>query len=296
MIFLGVDGGGSKTRAVAVDREGRTVKEVVLGTSYLPALGLQGFREVLAQLLAALPEPPRAAVLGLGGYGEVAAWDQAYREAVSSLLPGPFLLLNDVELAWHAAFRGGEGVVLVAGTGSMAYGRGPLGAGRAGGFGPLFGDEGSAYWIGLRALNRASRAEDGREAPTALQGLPAFYGKESLLGLLGYLEEDPRQLRARVAALAKEVDRLAREGDEAARRILEEAAEELSLLAQALCQRLGTSKVALWGSVFESSLVVERFLDVASRRSLEVMASLGDVALYAALWARELPSAEGGKP
>ncbi len=99
-----------------------------------------------------------------------------------------------------------------------------------------------------------------------------------------------------MAALAKEVDRLAREGDGAARRILEEAAEELSLLAQALCRRLGTHKVALWGSVFESALVVERFLDAASRRGLEVVASLGDVALYAALWAQELVSAEGGKP
>ncbi len=296
MIFLGVDGGGTKTKAVAVDPRGRVVREVSLGSSYLPALGREGLERVLQELLEALPEPPRAAVLGLGGYGEVARWDEAYREVVASRFPGPFRLLNDVELAWHAAFGGEEGVLVVAGTGSMAYGRGPLGVGRAGGYGPLFGDEGSAYWIAVQALNRASRAEDGRAGPTALQGLPRVYGKENLLELLAFLEEEPGGLRARLAALAEEVDRLAQGGDQGAREVLERAAGELFLLARSLALRLGTRRVAYWGSVFRSPVVKGVFSALVLREGLEVVEGGRDPALYAALWARDLATHEEVRP
>ncbi|MFN4073367.1 MAG: BadF/BadG/BcrA/BcrD ATPase family protein, partial [Thermus sp.] len=238
MVYLGVDSGGTKTRAVALDGEGRVVLDRLYPSLYLPALGEEATRAVLEALLRDLPESPAWAVLGLGGYGEAPSWDEAYRRVVQGLLGPRVLLLNDVELAWWAAFGGGQGVVVVAGTGSMAYGKGPKGVGRAGGFGPLFGDEGSAYWIGLEALRRASKAEDGRLPPTRLTSLPQVYGREGLLDLLVYLQEEPALLRQRVAALAQEVDRLAAE-DLEARRLLEAAAGELGLLAHALARRLG---------------------------------------------------------
>ncbi|MGC8967950.1 MAG: BadF/BadG/BcrA/BcrD ATPase family protein [Thermus sp.] len=281
MIFLGADGGGTKTRFVAVDEAGKVVAERVLGTAYLPAVGREGVEAVFREALKGLP-PPAYVVAGLGGYGEVAAWDRAYREALEGVLPCPFLLQNDVALAFEAAFGEGEGVLVVAGTGSMAYGRGPLGEGRAGGYGPLFGDEGSAYWIGLRALNRASRAEDGRAPPTGLLRLPQRFGQGDLLGLLAFLEAEPRALRSRVASLAQEVDRLAEEGDEGALEVLEGAAEELALLALALSRRVGAKRAAYMGGVFRSRRVAEGFARRLQAEGLALAGPPEDVARYAA--------------
>lgn len=273
MLYLGVDSGGTKTRAMAVDGQGRPIFQGLYPSLYLPALGEEATRANLEALRADLPEPPAGVVLGLGGYGEAASWDQAYRRVAREVF-GPrvrLVLLNDVELAWWGAFEGGPGVVVVGGTGSMAYGRGPGGSGRAGGFGPLFGDEGSAYWIGLEALRRASWAVDGRASPTLLTRLAHVYGQGSLLELLAFLQGEPGRLRTRVAALAQEVDRMA-EGDLPARRLLLRAGRELGLLARTLARRLGVDRVAPLGGVFQSRHVREAFQRYLEAHGLEVVA------------------------
>jgi N-acetylglucosamine kinase-like BadF-type ATPase len=284
MIYLGVDGGGTKTRFLALDDGGRVVLDLTLGSSYLPAVGKEGVKALLREAVAHLPEPPARAVLGLGGYGEVASWDEDYRKAVGEILPS-YHLLNDVELAFLGAFGGEEGVLVLGGTGSMAYGRGPLGLGRAGGFGPLFGDEGSAYWIGIRALNLASRAEDGRDPPTRLQEIPRLLGKRDLLEVLAWLEEDPTLQRSRVASLAQIVDTLAPE-DQAARGLLEQAAQELFHLGVTLARRLGTNRMAYTGGVFQSSFVREAFFRLASKEGIDLRSPLRGPAEQAALMAR----------
>lgn len=254
MLYLGVDSGGTRTRVLALDEGGQVVHRGDYPSAYLPAVGEEGVVEVLRQILAHLPQAPVRAVLGLGGYGEAASWDQAYHRAVARVLGEGFLLLNDVELAWRAAFRGQEGIVVISGTGSMAFGRGPKGQGRAGGFGHLFGDEGSAYWIGVEALRLASKAMDGRAPHTSLVELPRMFHHDSLASLTAFLMAEPSQQRARVAALAQEVDRLAKE-DWGAQRVLREAGEELAQLALALVGRLGVTQVAPLGGVFRSLLV-----------------------------------------
>lgn len=258
MLYLGVDGGGTKTEVVALDGEGRVVFRRTYPSTYLPALGEEATRAAFLGILQDLPEAPARAVLGLGGYGETTQWDEAYRRVAQEVFGPGVRLLNDVELAWWGAFEGKEGIVVVAGTGSMAYGRGPGGSGRAGGFGPLFGDEGSAYWIGLEALRMASKAADGRAPPTLLAHLPKVYGKGDLLELVAFLQAEPSLLRTRVAALAQEVDRLAEE-DPGAREVLERAAYELSLLALTLVERLEVRRVSPIGRVFQSRYVGRSF-------------------------------------
>jgi len=281
MVFLGVDGGGTKTKAVALDGQGRLVHERVYPTSYLPAVGEEGLRRLFLALREDLPGPPVRAVLGLGGYGEVQAWDRVYQRVAQEVFGPEVRLLNDVELAWWGAFGGEEGVVVIAGTGSMAYGKGPRGAGRAGGFGPLFGDEGSAYWIGLEALRLAGKAQDGRAAPTALTSLPQVYRQKDLLELLGFLQAEPALLRQRVAALAEEVDRLAGR-DWGAQNVLQRAAAELYLLAAALAHRLGARRVAPMGGVFRSTWVRESFARRLQGDGLEVAEPREEAALAAA--------------
>lgn len=286
MLFLGLDGGGTKTRAVALDGEGRVMGDRVYPPAYLPGQGEEGVRQVLRRILEDLPERPAGAVLGLGGFGEARSWDEAYWQVAREVLGDNLRLMNDVELAWWAAFGGEDGVVVIAGTGSMAYGKGPKGTGRIGGFGPLFGDEGSAYWIGLEALRMASKAQDGRVPPTALRGLPQLYGKGDLLELLAFLQEEPALLRFRVAALAAEVDRLATR-DWAARDVLLRAAQELHLMASALAHRLGVGRVAPMGGVFRSPLVREFFSHRLTSEGLQVESPRAEPALVAARMAKD---------
>lgn len=272
MLYLGVDSGGTKTRAVAMDGKGRPVFQRLYPSLYLPALGEEATRATLEAMLADLPQFPDGVVLGLGGYGEAASWDEAYQRVARGVF-GPrvrLALLNDGELAWWGAFEGKPGVVVVAGTGSLAYGKGPGGWGRAGGFGPLFGDEGSAYWIGLEALRRASWAADGRTSHTLLVHLPQVYGKGGLLELLAFLQAEPQFLRTRVAALAQEVDRMAAE-DVQARVLLTRAGRELGLLARSLSQRLGVRQVAPVGGVFRSAHVSGAFRRYLEAYGLEVV-------------------------
>ena len=115
-----------------------------------------------------------------------------------------------------------------------------------------------------------------------------MYGASGLLDLLGFLEREPRLLRARVAALAPEVDRLAEEGDHAAREVLEEAARELYLLGSTLAERLGTRSLAALGSVFQSRWVREAFSRRAREGGYLLSPSAPDPARHAALWARSL--------
>ncbi|WP_105318176.1 BadF/BadG/BcrA/BcrD ATPase family protein [Thermus tenuipuniceus] len=281
MAFVGVDGGGTKTKVVALDGEGHLVHERVYPTSYLPAVGEAGFRRLFQTIRDELPEPVEGAVLGLGGYGEVSPWDEAYLRLAGEAFGERVHLLNDVELAWWAAFDGEDGVVVIAGTGSMAYGRGPKGSGRAGGYGPLFGDEGSAYWIGLEALRLASKAQDGRTPPSALTALPRVYGQKSLLELLGFLQAEADLLRQRVAALAEEVDRLAGR-DWGAQDVLSRAAGELHLLGSTLAYRVGADRVAPMGGVFRSALVQEAFTRRMERDGFAVVAPREEAALAAA--------------
>ncbi len=143
-------------------------------------------------------------------------------------------VVSDFELAHRLAFGGGPGVVVVGGTGSIAFGRNPRGGtARAGGLGPLLGDEGSGFWIGKRALNE----------PRLSRRFPK--------GLALRLAHDPEQVRA-VAALAPRVLKWAAEGDAAAKKIREEAAEALADIGLECARALSLSgPLAVHGSVFK---------------------------------------------
>jgi N-acetylglucosamine kinase len=111
-------------------------------------------------------EQPAAAILGLPVHGEVEAISERQRTVASNVFSCPHLVLNDVEVAFDGAFASDDGVLVLAGTGSMAWAKVGGESARFGGWGNAFGDEGSAFWIGREALSLASQALDGRiEAP-----------------------------------------------------------------------------------------------------------------------------------
>lgn len=240
-LFLGIDGGGSKTLAVIVDSTGRERGRGVAGSSNHEAVGLDTaiasiYAAVGQATMAAQAELPLAvAWLGLAGVD--------HPQNVETLLPHvrslatTVHLTNDAELVL-SALPHQVGVALIAGTGSIAMGRSEQGKhARVGGWGHVLGDEGSGYTIGRLALQYAVRAADERGPSTAL--LDAILTRWELATPEMILARVyPSDDKTAIAALAPLVLSVARAGDPVARRIETRAARELALAATTVARIL----------------------------------------------------------
>jgi N-acetylglucosamine kinase-like BadF-type ATPase len=289
-LILGIDGGGSKTLLALADASGRLVRTAAGGG--INPMDNKHWRDALVRAVSDFGlEPDRiaGAAVALPAYGEVETVSRALEEVVGELLGSiPRRILNDVDAAHAGAFAGGPGILILSGTGSMAWARDTQGrAFRVGGWGEGFGDEGSAHWIGLRAVSLASQAIDGRIAAPQFTaalfealGLDAGSPMDSLAGWFAAL---PHR-RSAVAALASLVDRLAEAGDSSAQALLEAAAAELALHLAAI-RRIAGADLA-WsyaGGAFNS----RRLLDLLARRAgtpprPPVLAPVGGALLAAA--------------
>jgi N-acetylglucosamine kinase-like BadF-type ATPase len=301
--YLGVDGGGTKTEFVCIDAAGAVTARAVTGTTYHLEVGeaeavrriAEGVSAICTQIGAA-PTQLDHVFLGLPAYGEDSAVDPRLDAAVRDLLGhARYRCDNDMVCGWAGSLACADGINVVAGTGSIAYGeRGGRGA-RAGGWGELFGDEGSAFWIARAGLAAFSRMSDGRAPVGPLHALL----REALaldhdLALCERVMGARGMARGEIAALATLVSRAADAGDAAARAILAEAGAELVLLATALRDRLGFEpgeRVAVsWsGGVLANVPVVRdaftRGLDAAGCTPVEPLHAPG---YGAALYARHL--------
>jgi N-acetylglucosamine kinase-like BadF-type ATPase len=182
------------------------------------------------------------------------------------------LVVNDALIALVAGARDAPGVVIIAGTGSIVYGRNAAGeAARAGGWGHMIGDEGSGYWIGREALAAVMRAGDGRGPETALTDEVLAHFEIVDVSRLPKIVYDQEMPRVNVAALGPLVDRVAAQGDATAAGILERAADELALAARSVAARLEMRGDAftfhLAGGVFRA---VPRLAGELGRRLVEV--------------------------
>jgi len=261
---LAMDGGGSKSLYALADRAGHVTTSPMGG-------GVNALDNVAWQdNLVALLQPLRgrtdivAASMGVPGFGESDSLDVGYRAAVTELAPYPHVVINDVEMAFDGAFLDRPGVLALSGTGAMAVARSANGRRtRAGGWGDGFGDEGSACWIGKRALQLASWAADGRLADAGfavaladrmgLKSGPPFYGLVDWYAGLDHA-------RGGVARLAMLVDAMARVGNATADGILNEAAREVARQAKAAGHAAGLGTLLDWcpaGSVFSSTIFTE---------------------------------------
>lgn len=244
VIVIGVDGGGSKTRALVADDQG-----TVLGSADGPASAIRPGHEAQSaaiiadtarQALAALdvPEPAvRVLCAGVAGAGRAAPRDALASALEALALADEVIVQPDAAVALADAFGDGPGILLIAGTGSIAFGRGPAGAeARCGGWGPACGDEGSGAWLGRRALSAATAAIDGREPETALVGaLLTAVETEDAADLVAWAATaTPGQL----AALAPVVATVADQGDRRANALLALACDELALHVRTLARQL----------------------------------------------------------
>lgn len=239
---IGMDSGGTKTVGLLVDESGNLVREARGGGGNLLVHGELGVEKSLYQVLEALDPPGPVAVVCIGIAGVSRAAERAVIEGVLRRLGfrhSRLRIENDAFVALVAGAPAGHGIVVIAGTGSIAYGVDPSGkTARSGGWGYLLGDEGSAFWLGHAAVRQGIRSADGRGPKTLLFDLICSkLGISDPPGLVAWFY-DQELSRYRVAQLASLVEQAAGDGDEAAEGLLQQGAEHLIRAARAVDAQL----------------------------------------------------------
>ncbi|HEU4723135.1 MAG TPA: BadF/BadG/BcrA/BcrD ATPase family protein [Gemmatimonadaceae bacterium] len=258
-VVVGVDGGGSKTRVLVADEAGTQLGEVVGPASAVrPGQAERSAEVIAATVRDALAScemthvTPKVLCVGVAGAGREPERQALWQALVSHELADEVVIHADFSIALDDAFGEGPGVLLVSGTGSVAFGRGPSGQiARCGGWGPVCGDEGSGQWVGRRALSVVTAAADGREPETALMG-----------AVLTAAQATPAQL----ATLAPVVSSVAEAGDLRANAILSLAVEELVLHVRTLARQLfgderAATPVALTGGMLNKGTTLRKRLE-----------------------------------
>ncbi len=269
-LYLGVDGGQSATTALIGDETGRILGQGTAGPCN-HASAAEGRAKLERAVRSSVAEACRQAGLdpatvhfAVACFGMSGGPDDK-REILAAILRADRLLVTtDAVTALAGGTATGQGIVTIAGTGSIAYGRNAAGReARAGGWGYVFGDEGGAFDIVRQAARAALRAEEGWGPPTALREvLLEATGAATANDMLHRFYGDAWP-RSRVAALAPMVDRAATDGDPVALRIMESAAIQLAMLAAAVRPQLWQPgvpvEVAYIGGVFRSAPLREKF-------------------------------------
>jgi len=300
-LFLGVDGGGTKTHFVLVDGEGNLIASHQGPASYHLEIGIDGLRDVLSAGLAALLGQAGVdgsaiahAFFGLPAHGE-----DSVAQVKLDAMPEPLLghrryrCGNDMVCAFAGSLGGEDGINIVAGTGSIGYGERRGRSARAGGWGEVFGDEGSAYWIAVQGLNVFTRMSDGRlpRGPLYAAFRESFdFGVD--LDLCAEVMNAPT--RGSIAAMSKLVARAAQDGDSSAIRIFDDAARELAAVVEAGRHALEFDPgegvpVSYSGGVFNAGALIlaplQRHLEAQSgtyRLQAPILTPNGGAAIYAA--------------
>ena len=229
---------------------------------------------------------------GLSGAGNDEARTAIEDALVKSHVAEKIVVSTDVEVAFHDAFGFGPGIMLVAGTGSIAWAHRPDGTVvRVGGWGQHIGDEGSGYQIGMDALRCITRAEDGRDGPTALRDtILRHLGLEDVQGLVGWIGIASKR---EIAALVPLITQAAAQDDPASKGILELAIQGCRGHLETIFEISGPwvdqpPVVALWGGLLRSGGPLhDEILRVVGDYGLEILVRDPDPALGAARLALE---------
>ena len=242
MHVLGIDAGGTKTIGYLSDGEGKVLGEGRAGGANLKAEGELAVEKVLHtvmdQALGNRSVDVGAICLGMAGADrddeKTLVADVMRRIGARSRT----LVVNDALVALVAGVGDASGVVIICGTGSIAFGRSADRAARAGGWGHVLGDEGSGYWIGRRALRAVARAADGRGPATSLT--PRVLNHFAVTKPQDLISEvyDRQLPHHALAQTARLVQQARDEGDEVGTQILEQAAHELVRAARSVIERL----------------------------------------------------------
>ncbi|MEP4889445.1 MAG: BadF/BadG/BcrA/BcrD ATPase family protein [Aliiglaciecola sp.] len=266
-MFLGVDGGGTKTAFVLISAQGELLASHQEPTCYHVEVGINRAKTVISEGISATLSKAGKTVdelkygfLGLPAFGEDSEIDPILATLPCDILPQQnYQCDNDMVNAWAAAFAGQDGINMIAGTGSIAYGMRQGKSARCGGWGELFSDEGSAYWIGRKGLMLFSRMSDGRD----IRGPLYFKLKETFeisndLDMSALVLTKWQGSRGKIAQISTLVYEAALEGDLLAKQVFADAGKELAEIVEGTRRALQFSeheevKVSFSGGAFSAS-------------------------------------------
>jgi N-acetylglucosamine kinase-like BadF-type ATPase len=307
-MFLGVDGGGTKTAYAVIDAGGRvcaqhvgpSVSHLVAGFAHAEQVLLDGIQAVLAKAQLTAGDLTFS-FLGLPAYGEDSATLDRMNSLPSALLKrGRYRCDSDMVCSWAGSLACADGISVIAGTGSMAYGEYQGRTARCGGWGEIIGDEGSAYWIAREGMNLFSKMSDGRAPRGPLYDLVRQRLEISAdLDLCAHVYGVEVNTRSAFAQFAPLVHDAARAGDAQAVAIFHRAAAELIACVLATRRSLQIADEAIvavshTGSVLEgATILLDEFRRGVSGASLpfEYRAPKHSPDVGAALYAARLSGA-----
>jgi len=261
-LYLGIDGGGSKTACVVGD-ESTVLATAVAAGSNLLRVGEQQAREALhgairqaCESAALSPAELRGTCAGIAGVARPDV-QRTIQQFLAEMIPGNLEVVGDMEIALEAAFGEAPGVIVISGTGSIAFGRDSKGrTARAGGWGFAASDEGSGYWIGRRAIAALLRLRDEGGNSPLMHAIRKAWGVDTDEKFILALNAVPPPA---FAELFPAVAAAAESGDPLAALVLAEAAGELAALGSVVARRLFAGEavpVAISGGVFQRSASV----------------------------------------
>ncbi|RPI68853.1 MAG: hypothetical protein EHM47_14030 [Ignavibacteriales bacterium] len=303
--LVGIDGGGTKTRCIAADNNGKLLFETSGGPSNFLVFGIDKVCENLFQLLEECTKNLKcnfenfsSVVLGTAGAGrkeDVEKLTNHFLNYVRSknAAINNFTVLSDARIALEGAFSGRPGSILISGTGSIMFGKDAKGTiHRVGGFGRFIGDEGSGYSIGKKGLAALSKFYDGRGSKTVLSELVDHFGINSSEELINAVYKNNFD----IASAAQQVILAAEKDDDICKKIINDETDELILHIIAMKEKLKQDimEVSFTGSVITTHNYFSRLLHQKIKIQLpgvKVIEPEYNAAMGAVLMAKEISAA-----
>ncbi|KAF0149743.1 MAG: putative N-acetylglucosamine kinase [Ignavibacteria bacterium] len=279
--LIGLDGGGTKTKCVITDMEFKPFYECQGGPSNFLIIGTENVSETILRLILECVKLTNITIdqiasifIGTTGAGRVSDANKlrddftAYASS-NGFTFNKFNVDSDARIALEGAFSGKAGSLLIAGTGSIIFGKDSKGQiYRVGGFGRLLGDEGSGNTIGKRGLNQVAKDLDGRGEKTELTKLlKKHFGIEDAQQLITEVYRNNFDM----AAFAPKVIEAAKNGDAAATKILEDESDELVLHVKSICRMIGEEAMKL--CLVGGTITTENYYAEMFKRKIETQLS-----------------------
>ncbi|MBT2665126.1 ATPase [Bacillus sp. ISL-4] len=259
--IIGVDGGGTKTEAVAYDLEGNKISEGKAGYGNL----LINEKQAIANIIQAIEQcitpidkgSCRYICLGLAGYGGVEN-PQGIKRALSRAFNAPITIVNDGIIAHAALLKGNDGILTISGTGSVSIGIHKGIEKSAGGWGHILGDEGSGYWIAMQAFIKMTKEEDeGYEYSHLTETILKKLGLHSVMELKKFIYS---ATKSEIAAFVPLIVQHAEKGDGFSQNVLNQAGYHLSKQTLEVIKKLKLSEnvtIAIKGSILTNIPLVQ---------------------------------------
>jgi len=267
--LIGIDGGGTKTKAVLSDLNGKTTFAIEVGPSNLLTVGESGVKEVCSEVLSFFinkqklrPDEIVLWSLGLAGAGREPDQIRAQKVVESFGFENRVFTTSDAHIALIGAFAGREGIIIISGTGSICFGLDDQSQlFRSGGWGYLLGDEGSGYYIGQQAIIAALWDYDKRGPVTKLRSrIESHFKLDSIQEVIPKIYRKDSKVKEEIANIAPLVFTLVRSGDQVAKEIISDAAkglgDQILSVAKQMDKLDGSIEVAYIGSIFQQKEIM----------------------------------------